>query len=132
MRGRSYRVIADLTLIAVSGATVWVLFGWVDSWGVAARSKPRSFAGAVSIDEAVAPVSISASTSTVLWDGPVMRTISRSPMVSDDLVSARLGEPSTPNNRTPTPATAAITFRTTGTLRRTPRWSPEGADAIRP
>lgn len=36
MRGRSYRVVADLTLIAVSGATVWVLFGWVDSWGVGA------------------------------------------------------------------------------------------------
>ncbi|MFE9222074.1 sensor histidine kinase [Streptomyces lavendulae] len=36
MRDRSYRVVADLTLIAVAGATGWVLFGWVDSWGVAA------------------------------------------------------------------------------------------------
>ncbi len=34
MRHRSYRVVADLTLIAVTGVTVLVLFGWVDSWGV--------------------------------------------------------------------------------------------------
>ncbi len=91
--------------------------------GASSRSKPSDSASPVSMDDVVAPVSMMAFTSAVFPVGPVILTISCSPMTLAP-VTFRSGEASSATNKISAAPAMADTLTATGSKpRRGRRWA---------